>query len=186
MKRLNVATLLLACGGIGCGGDAAGPAARTRTVQIADFSTNVTTISCGLAGVFPDSVYWNIHMINTTDDTVHVTTVGTTGLVMSALSPNNVEGAQSVVGRPEFNFTSLPFNPSPTVLAAQTGDVTLTVSMPVSYAQDCAPDPLIRHGIIGMDDSFRKDVGVTLVVTTTAGQYTTVPSTLRVIHDFLR
>ncbi len=122
----------------------------------------------------PDSVYWNIHMINTTDDTVRVTTVGTTGLVMSAFSPNNVEGAQSVVGRPEFNFTSLPFNPSPTVLAARTG-VTLTVSMPVSYAQDCAPDPLNPHGIIGMDDSFTKDVDVTLVVTTTVGQYSTTP-----------
>jgi hypothetical protein len=131
-----------------------GPVGSNIVFQIADYRVTATSISCYLGHSAPDSVYFNVHLVNTTDSDVTVTKVGTSGVIVRAEQ-------QATVGHSANSYETLPYNPQPALLVARTGDRTMTVSMPtIRLCSEDAPDAW-------------KDVYITLRVSTTAGQFNT-------------
>ncbi len=158
-----VCALALACGG-------GGPAATNGAVQIASFSTNVTNVSCHLGLSQPDSIYFNIQMVNTTANPVTITSIGTQGSIVRA-SPDS-----SIVGRVANTYASLPFTGTATTIPAHDGSITLTVSMPTALL--CSVDmPLSSNNMQQW-----KDVYTSLRVTATSGQYVTTAYVIRAIQ----
>lgn len=156
-----LALLATACGG---GDDSTG---STGIVQLVAVTTNTLTISCGRLNHLssPDSLYMHAHMVNTTASDVTVDSIGSTGTIIRASD-------EALVGQGALNFTSLPFNPQPTLLQARTGDVTMTVSVPTVSL--CAASSALLDF---------KDISASIRVTTGVGQYVSVPVTIHVVYQ---
>jgi hypothetical protein len=153
---------------LGCGSD--GPSNSAGFVQISDFSPNPQQANCATNNMMPpsnigapDTVLMQVQMVNTTANDVNVTAGGTQGTVMVATDPLDV-GAMAGV------HPSLPFTPTPAVLVAESGDLTIRVAFPTA--------PLCQQKPVGYVGQW--DVNVSVRMTTTSGQYVTVPKTIRV------
>jgi hypothetical protein len=157
---LPVAVLVVA-GGCGGGGDSTG---TDGIVQLVSVTTNVLSLNCGRFShlASPDSLYMNVHLVNTSASNVAIDSIGSTGYISRASD-------QAVVGQGALNFTSLPFNPRPAMLQARTGDITLTVSVPMISL--CAASTVALE---------YKDVTVSVRVATGVGQYVSVPMNIHV------
>jgi hypothetical protein len=158
---------LLAALATACGGGST--TAYNGAVQIAGFSTNVTNVSCHVGLAMPDSIYFNLQMVNTTASPVTITSIGSQGSIVRA-NPDS-----SIVGRIANTYESLPFVGTATTIPAHDGNITLTVSMPTALL--CSVDmPPSRNGIQQW-----KDVYTSLRVTATSGQYVTTAYVIRAI-----
>ena len=163
--RRSFAALNLTLAGlaaVACGGD--GSTGTDGVVQLVSVTTNSLVVNCGRTThvADPDSIYMNVHLVNTTATDVHIDSIGSNGFVAAASD-------QSVLQTGALNFTSLPFNPRPAVLQARTGDLTLIVSVPMIS--------LCAAGAVALD---YKDITATVRVTTDAGQYVSTPKSIHV------
>jgi hypothetical protein len=127
---------------------ATAPGTANGVVQIAEVSANPRTLNCPN----PTPIYVNIRMVNTTRDTVTVVKVSSSGLVVRAPS------APQLVGQSAYTYDSLSF--TPTMLRAHDGNAIVTVVLPAACLRGVA--------LGGSLDAY-----VTVMVTTTSGQYAT-------------
>lgn len=158
MKLATKRLALLCAATAACMGD--GPPAPTPIVQIVSIQAGVTVVSCGLTPS-PDSLYINIHMVNTMNVDVPISSVDTWGMVIRASNDS--------VGYVAVDLRHLPIMPDPTLLAAGVGDVTFRTSMPTK--------PLCNNNPY---HSTYRDVQTQVRVTTPVGQYMSSPLTIRV------
>jgi hypothetical protein len=167
ITTLTIAVLAggpLACLGSGVGDD---PIGSQQVVQIVSVNNDPATPECatdsqtGEPGQPSVDVEFTIHMVNTTTDAVTVTRIGSVGKIIE--SPISSE-----IGRDALLFESLPFSPTPTVLRARDGDVNIHVTMTLPCTVNPTPAVL----------AFRR-FELSLRVTTTKGQYVTLPYLMR-------
>ena len=140
------ATMMLSGTAAACA-HATDPANANGVVQIAEVSANPTTLNCPTA--IP--IYVNVRLVNTTPESVTVTKVSSSGIIIRSSSAQ-------LVGQSAFTIASLSF--TPTVLRPHDGNATTTAILP-------APCPR------GVDQYGFVDAYVALFVTTTTGQYAT-------------
>ena len=141
-----------------CMGD--GPPAPTPIVQIVSIDAGGTVVACGLTPS-PDSIYINVHMVNTMNVDVPISSVDTWGVVIRASNDS--------VGYVAIDLRHLPIVPDPVILAARVGDVTFRMSMPTRPL--CTNNPY---------HSSWRDIQTQVRVTTPVGQYASVALTIRV------
>ncbi|HKS05150.1 MAG TPA: hypothetical protein VJR92_02455 [Gemmatimonadaceae bacterium] len=134
-------------------------------VHIADFDVNPLSAECGTTFTSPpkniaspDSVMTQVRMVNTTDSDAVVVSAGTYGTIV--ISSDSDDLGKSVAVTP-----SVPFTPSPALLAARIGDLSIRVPLPM--------DPVCQSKPIGYRGSI--EMLVVVRMTTQTGQYTTPP-----------
>jgi hypothetical protein len=159
MNRAMAVVFVVAPLAVACSDSPAG--APRPVVQLVSIDPGVSTVDCNDIIPNPDSVYINIHMVNTMPVDVPISTVGTWGFV---LRTSNDSGLNAVA----MDIPSLPIVPESTYLAARVGDVTFRTSMPTTAV--CRNNPYRA--------SFR-DIQTSVRVTTPVGQYVSLPFTLR-------
>lgn len=125
--------LALACSGLSCAPDV-DPAGPVQGVHIASVAVSPTIVRCGGPTPSPDSIYWNVTMVNTTRDTVYVQGAASYGTIIRASNVN-------LLGRPANMLTNLPFLPDPAVLMSRIGNLVVHVSMPTLPMCRTDPDP---------------------------------------------
>ena len=165
-----LAALVVTTGAVSACGGGGGGTGNAGFVQITDFDPNPQAANCASDNVFPnptnigapDTVLLQIQMINTTANDVPVNTAGTAGVVMVATEPADV-GKQTAL------FNSLPFTPTPAVLVAKTGDMTIRVAMPTA--------PICQTKPVGYDGF--QDINVSVRMSTPIGMRETLPVTIK-------
>lgn len=172
MKASRVRRLVAvipAIGVLSCAGDE--PTNNEGIVHISAATLAPLIIGCGttltnppknIAG--PDTLLFQLRMVNTTANDVYVTGAGAFGAVTVSTDPLDV-------GNSTANFSSIPFTPSPALLAARYGDLSIRVSVPMDPV--CQTKPLFYSG--------EQEVILRARMTTTSGQYETVWATIKVI-----
>jgi hypothetical protein len=155
---LVVAAVLLVVANA-CGGD--GPTANNGVVQLYDVRVSPQAVTCGVTPnpppreiASPDTVLVQVHLINTTADTISALTTGVYGIIIRASDPADVS-------RVVVNAASLPFTPNPNTVRSKDGDVILRVSLPMDPVCQAKP-----NGFLGT-----ADVNVSARVTASSGQY---------------
>lgn len=160
-RHVLIGVMLLPVAVAACGGDDS--TGSSGVVQVATVEYTPTAPTCGAQSVSTYTVAFRIEMVNTTTDAVTVTKVGTNGVIIDGTVEEDLGKAAHV-------FASLPFTPADAVLRPRDGDVHLVATMTVS----CGVHP--RPGT----EAYRQ-ISTSVYVTTTAGQYTTLPLSIRVI-----
>ena len=108
-----------ACVGLACASDATG---SNAFVQIAATAANPKTVRC-TGGAVPDSLVWELQLVNTTDEDVPVVSVASAGVIIRASNELLVGNAIAVVD-------NLPVTPDSAVLMARRGDREIRVMVP--------------------------------------------------------
>ena len=126
------------------------PTDAAGVVQVTTIKAGTTTVSCAFGLASPDSIYFNVTLVNTTKDSVTVQSVASTGTIIRSDSDQGVQA-------PANTYANLPFHPPQSILRPRDGQVVITVSMPMT--------PLCS----GSGAGSRRDVLTTLRVTTSAG-----------------
>jgi hypothetical protein len=124
-RTLTAAFAALA--GAGCASDASG---SNPVVQIAEVAASPKTVSCNGGAVAPDSIAWDIRLVNTTDEDVLVVRAASAGVIIRA--PD-----QTMVGNPIASIADVPFTPDSAPVVALRGDREIRVSLPA--APFCLP-----------------------------------------------
>lgn len=168
-SKLFAYSVVLGLAAAACGGD--GGTTVHGVVQIAGITVNSNVVQCGVYNPFgpidslylasPDTLYFYLHMVNTTDADVSVTSMTAAGTVTHASD-------STVTGGSAFTFTTLAFRPQPSLLRAHDGDLTMTVAMRVVAL--CADNPLFLT---------YKDVAASIRVITSSGMYVSAPINVR-------
>jgi hypothetical protein len=142
-----------------CGGD--GPTGNAGIVQLYDIRVSPQTVTCGftinppLRNISsPDTVLVQVHVINTTKDTLSMVTTGVYGQVIRASDSTQVS-------RVVVNTASLPYSPNPGVVGPKDGDLITRISLPMDPV--CQTQPPFYLGTA--------DVNISARVTMTSGQY---------------
>jgi len=149
---------LAAVSASGCGGDGTAPH-RTEVVQIANVGFPFPDALCTDPTEGSEVSYqleFYIEMVNTTPDSVKVTSVSSTGLVFAG-------SRLADVNLPAHMFGSLPYEPNPVGLRAHDGDVTLHITMRVP----CGTEVITTE--------YSKTILTTLHIRTNSGQYDAGP-----------
>jgi len=133
--------------------------AKAHVVQLVDVAYAPATIQCR-GGAVQRDIQFNVHMVNTTSDTVTVTAVKVHSVVIRA-------SKDTLVGKTAWESSNVPFAPHDGVLRANDGDVTYSVYLSVV----CVAGGVARPDFI--------DVGLTLLVDTSVGEYASKMLTIR-------
>ena len=170
MRRPVPVTLLALSLGAFSACDADPAAVGAGIVQISQVAINPLAVNCGTTLTnppkniaAPDSVMIQVRMVNTTASDVLVTDANTYATVVISSDPADV-------GMPAANFPSVPFSPSPALLAARIGDVPIRVALPMDPV--CQSKPLFYSGSY--------EILLIVRMTTPSGQYATVPALMKV------
>lgn len=155
----GAAVALGACGG----GDSSGPH-TTQVVQVVNSTVDDATLDCTDPLEDTEAHYqvdFRLELVNTTDAEVSVTGVSSRGDVVSSTRPNDFPANVHT-------FASLPYEPTPILLRAHDGDVTMHVTMRVPC------------GTAVVTQEYARTIRTTIFVLTTAGLYTSIPIDVRV------
>ena len=137
-----------------------GPKGSSSVVQIGSITMDNTSVSCtdpqgGVEQKY--TITFSVEMVNTTDNDVTVMNVSSNGNIAASTL------AQSDVGKPAHVFDALPFTPTPALVRAHDGDLTLRVPMTVGC------------GTAEVTNPFSRQIVMSLRVTTNSGQYQSLP-----------
>lgn len=158
---------MLACGG------SDGPTNNRGVIQLSEFAMRPQIARCGVTptnppswAVSPDTVALEATLVNTTEDDITLSVAGTAGTIIRTSMPEDL-------GQIAATFPSVPYTPKDGSVPSKVGAVSVRASLPVQ--------PLCQAKPVGYTGW--REIDISLRITTSVGQYITIPATLHVSWD---
>jgi hypothetical protein len=168
MRRGGLARRLVKSGipgllAVACASDS--PSGSAGFVQVTELASAPNVSQCGVLNPsLPYELTIDVGVVNTTREDVFVTNVSSTGFIVA--SADSAE-----LGLATHMFGTLSYVPSGALLTARTGNVELRVTL----QQPCGPGP-----DAGLGEARWRETNTIIYVTTTAGQFTSLPFVSRI------
>ncbi|HKS05128.1 MAG TPA: hypothetical protein VJR92_02345 [Gemmatimonadaceae bacterium] len=108
-----------AVAGVACSSDST---SANAVVQMTAADASPKTVRCA-GGAVPDSMVWDLHLVNTTDEDVPVVSVASAGTIIRSSNTALVGNSIAVV-------PDVPFTPDSAILMAKRGDREIRAMLP--------------------------------------------------------